>query len=519
MGLDGWNRLKPNEPSVDDAGFSIIVENFDLQTPSDICETRNHRIKHCGERTLSNSGDWFKPWYISSLPGWKQCVARSELTALALTLMCAKNLRIIVDSDYAANTLTFVQHKTLEELHRHHNLVNFDLYLIMHMAWHKWQERNVQVIVTKSHDLDNATSLLDRYYKLGNAFADYAAKKVTKDAGIVEFHQTRQSAWRYLDQMKKLWTQFLSFDHAVSQVFLYAHDQSSQKGDPPSKPEPGSSNDLQNEDNQIGLNNHLTRDRMHVLRFIDWIDHGDPLHRRRRMSIYGATYYRCLFAFLLSIEWQPPCKSDEFTTFLELYVCFLHCFGLKVGVRIDPKTSGYSGVFFQSPSIFLNLEDNRTLAEEVRLFTTSLRTLETMVGCQLLPERLTQASLITKRYSKRLMLYGVKAAFNAPGFRSATQTIEELCQIRHDGSDKQIAVLNLKQRLNKPFAKHFQNLICPEDCLSSASAQIRTWTSYSHDILGIGFKPTRSDVFARTSHLSLIKQTLNKQFPGDASVD
>ena len=142
-----------------------------------------------------------------------------------------------------------------------------------------------------------------------------------------------------------------------------------------------------------------------------------------------------------------------------------------------------------------------------------------MVGCQLLPERLTQASLITKRYSKRLMLFGVKAAFNVPGFRSAMQTIEELCHIRHDGSEKQIAVLNLKQRFSKPFTKHFQNLICPEDCLLSASAQIRTWTGHRHDNLGIGFKPVRSDVFARTSHLSLIKQTLNKQFPGDASVN
>ena len=202
MGLDRWNRLKPNEPSVDDAGFSIIVENFDNQTTCNISATRNQRIQTCGQKTLSNSGEWFKPWYISSLPGWKQCVARSELTALALTLMCAKNLIIIVDSDYAANTLAFVQSKTLDELHCYHNTVNFDLYLIMHLAWHKWQERHVQVVVTKSHDLENVTSLLDRYYKLGNAFADLAAKKVTQDAGIVEFQQTRQSAWRYLEQTK-----------------------------------------------------------------------------------------------------------------------------------------------------------------------------------------------------------------------------------------------------------------------------------------------------------------------------
>ena len=190
--------------------------------------------------------------------------------------------------------------------------------------------------------------------------------------------------------------------------------------------------------------------------------------------MYGATYFRCLFAFLLSIEWQPLQKNEEFTTFFELYVSFLHCFGIQVGVKIDPKISGYSIAFFQSPSLFTNLEDNRTIAEEVRLFTTSLTTLETMVGCQLLPERLTQASLITKRYSKRLMLFGVKAAFHVPGFRSAIQTIEELCHIRHDGSEKQIAVLNLKQRFSKPFTKHFQNLICPEDCLLSSSAQMRT---------------------------------------------
>ena len=98
---------------------------------------------------MENSGDWFKPWYISSLPGWKQCVARSELVALALALMCARNLVIIIDSDYAANVLTFVQTKTLEELHLHHKIKHFDLYLIMHLAWQKWQERNVQVIVTK----------------------------------------------------------------------------------------------------------------------------------------------------------------------------------------------------------------------------------------------------------------------------------------------------------------------------------------------------------------------------------
>ena len=109
MGLDRWYCLKPNDPSVDDAGLAIIIENFDPQPPGTFTKLRNNRIQHCGNRTFANSGDWFKAWYISSLRGWKQCVARSELVALALALICARHLVIIVDSDYAANVLHFCQ--------------------------------------------------------------------------------------------------------------------------------------------------------------------------------------------------------------------------------------------------------------------------------------------------------------------------------------------------------------------------------------------------------------------------
>ena len=69
LGLDGWNCLKPNEPSVDDAGLSLIIENFDSQPSYAFQRLRHHRINHCGDRTMENSGDWFKPWYISSLSG------------------------------------------------------------------------------------------------------------------------------------------------------------------------------------------------------------------------------------------------------------------------------------------------------------------------------------------------------------------------------------------------------------------------------------------------------------------
>ena len=107
---------------MDDAGLAIIIENFDPQPPGTFTKLRNNRIQHCGNRAFANSGDWFKAWYISSLRGWKQCVARSELVALALALICARNLVIIVDSDYAANVLHFVKSKTIEELHSHHKL-------------------------------------------------------------------------------------------------------------------------------------------------------------------------------------------------------------------------------------------------------------------------------------------------------------------------------------------------------------------------------------------------------------
>ena len=48
-----------------------------------------------------------------------------------------------------------------------------------------------------------------------------------------------------------------------------------------------------------------------VLTFIDWFHQGDPLHRRR-MSSYGATYFRSLLAFLLSINWTPTQPSRQY---------------------------------------------------------------------------------------------------------------------------------------------------------------------------------------------------------------
>ena len=112
---------------MDDAGLAIIIENFGSQPPCTFTSLRTNRIQHCGNRTFANTGDWFKTWFISPLPGWKQCVARSEVVALALALLCARNLALIVDSDYAANVLHFVKSKTVEELHSHHKLKNFDI--------------------------------------------------------------------------------------------------------------------------------------------------------------------------------------------------------------------------------------------------------------------------------------------------------------------------------------------------------------------------------------------------------
>ena len=85
-----------------------------------------------------------------------------------------------------------------------------------------------------------------------------------------------------------------------------------------------------------------------VLTSIDWFDQGDPLHRRRRMSSYGAMYFRSLLAFLLSINWTPTQHHQDGTTFLELYVCYLYCFGLKSRDQCGPKMPGFplSFLFF-----------------------------------------------------------------------------------------------------------------------------------------------------------------------------
>ena len=66
-------------------------------------------------------------------------------------------------------------------------------------------------------------------------------------------------------------------------------------------------------------------------------------------------------AFLLSFYPLSGNHSKRMRNLLHSLNCmsvFLHCFGIKVGVKIDPKISGYSIAFFQSPSLFTNLEDN-----------------------------------------------------------------------------------------------------------------------------------------------------------------
>ena len=118
---------------------------------------------------------------------------------------------LVLDSDYAARVLEFVKDKSLEELNLFHWKRNFDLYVIIHSSYHYWTNRHVQIKVIKSHCLEESHNLEDRYERLGNEFADLAAKTIAKDQGIVEFFQSRSSLWNYVEKAEHDWKVFYEF--------------------------------------------------------------------------------------------------------------------------------------------------------------------------------------------------------------------------------------------------------------------------------------------------------------------
>ena len=212
---------------------------------------------------------------------------------------CRSRSSLILDSDYAASVFYFIQNKSESDLAMFHWKRNFDLYLMVHTAYNLWPQRTVSVRVVKSHCLDSANDPLERYYRLGNEFADLAAKTIAQEQGFVEYFQTRSSVWRYNDDAEDQWKSFYEWCYAVAQRFLNADEQQQHHdGVPHSSPE-----------NVVFETIHIPHssscpDRSHVIKNIDLFDYGDPCHRRRQMSSYGATYNRCLLAFLTSITWK-----------------------------------------------------------------------------------------------------------------------------------------------------------------------------------------------------------------------
>ena len=197
----------------------------------------------------------------------------------------------MVDSDYAAKVFEFVKDKSIEELNLYHWKRNFDLYTIVHSSLHYWTNRSIEIKVIKSHSLEESRTPQDRYEHLGNEFADLAAKTTAKNQGIVEFFQTRSSLWTYVEKAESDWKAFYEFCYGVAQTFINADETVSHTQIPPTP--------LDGDDPGLGSGQPYCEREIHLLDStnLDLFDLGDPSHRRRQMSSYGATYNRCLLAF------------------------------------------------------------------------------------------------------------------------------------------------------------------------------------------------------------------------------
>ena len=142
----------------------------------------------------------------------------ARVQSLAMSLLVGPHLQLILDSDYAADVFYFVCDKSESDLALYHWKRNFDLFFMVHSAYNLWPQRKVTVHVVKSHCLDSTNDSLERYYRLGNEFADLAAelKTVAQEQGFVEYFQTRSSLWRYNEEAEHQWASFFEWCHAVA---------------------------------------------------------------------------------------------------------------------------------------------------------------------------------------------------------------------------------------------------------------------------------------------------------------
>ena len=196
---------------------------------------------------------------------------------------------LVVDCDYAAKVFHFIKDKSSEELNLFHWKRNFDLYTLVHSSYHYWSDRSIEVKVIKSHSLYESKTPRDRYEHLGNEFADLAAKTIAKDQGIVEFFQTRSSLWTYVEKAEMDWKSFYELCYGVAQKFLNAEEIDHPSTASPTLPNNGSLD--------LSCPHVEMESPFPVVTNMDLFDLGDPYHRRRQMSSYGATYNRCLLAF------------------------------------------------------------------------------------------------------------------------------------------------------------------------------------------------------------------------------
>ena len=212
-----------------------------------------------------------------------------------------------------------------------------------------------------------------------------------------------------------------------------------------------------------------------------------------------------------SIEWTKNGEHCDGVTYAELYLCFQHCFGCKVGLKTHPKYPE-----FKSCSIFCELEDNRNLGEETRTFSGSIATLETLLGIRLVPGH--HDLQINRRYPKTLQLTGFQVDFNFPFAHEAKKTISDLCGECTNRTRRCAAVLALKQASLKKFPKHSQSYLCAEDLLSTNSAQTMKWMQHRSEHVKYQ-KTTTTNIFAHDDHVSRIQSHLENQFPGIATVN
>ena len=323
----------------------------------------------------------FRVLQCGRTPG-RQSINRAEITAVAIAVATAKNVRIVTDSQVALGHLRFFSNGG--EIHGFATHKDFDLLKMLHANVNAWprEDRIIVHLKVKSHFIPER-SHENWYHAAGNHAADAAARAALASPvpgmqHIIDEHtrQQRRCQIRLPILYSHIATALRTYMHAIN------HHEDASDHDGPLHDAPGAVRYIGNPYCDLTL-------------LEDWTER----------AIWGITFTQSLLRWSAILQWPDETESNGHITWAELAVSF----GLFTGCPIPNQHPHIHGTFV-TPGIHRSMiHTEKTLGAQAFSLRSALQSTSTITGQRLIPWKLSTADADTKRtFGFRVKAAGLK---------------------------------------------------------------------------------------------------------------